>query len=76
MSKLPTTVSVIVNPRKIKFPFNLKGEVNIVKVEEVDYLKERIKLAVQTYEEKLNPMLFRDHEISMRGFINRIEEYF
>lgn len=39
-------------------------------------MKSKILLAVQTYEEKLIQLLFKEHEISLQGFMAKAEEYF
>lgn len=54
----------------------ISGEIPIVKLEQISHLRNRIKLAVMIYEEKLMGLFFRDHEISLQGFMNKAQEYF
>ena len=55
---------------------SMSGEVNILKKDEVAHLKDRIRLAVVTYEEKLTTLFFQKHEISMKDFLKKAQEYF
>jgi len=55
---------------------NKNAELNIVKIEEVAYLREKVRAAVRVYEDQLGPIFFRDPHINMDGFINRVEDKF
>ena len=54
----------------------MKDEINIVKYEDISYLKERFVYGTTVYEEKLNSILFKSHELKMEEFIQKIENHY
>ena len=69
-------MSAIVTPRCKNYNFNLKDEINIVKYEDISYLKDRIINGTIVFEEKLNTIFFKTHEVKMEEFIQKMETYF
>ena len=73
----PLTVSAVLSPRKdVSICSDNEVKIPIIEAEQIQHLKERVKLAVMTFEEKLNTFLFDKIEIKMEDFMDKCEQYF
>ena len=73
----PLTVSAVLSLKKdVSICSENEVKILIIKVNQIQHLKERVRLAVMTFEKKLSSFLFDKIDIKMEYLRKKIKQYF